>query len=251
MPSNSPSPSDPPACGQRLLIAAQCSPTRNTATLKRSLTSMIFRAVVRDIAQLQINRLVAHALTSLPNSGGETATRCPARQSNVVGALAGLIPRNLGFDGVLGFLGPAAAARASRRRSSGAIRRKGYGFLVPGDGSPRHLLPGKRHWPRSASIPFSPVRRSPARTAQGQRGPEVSRIHAVDFSTASPRTASFARTPGNGPIAAGPGAAQAGAGASGRRVRALVKWFMPTKGYGFLERSAAGIRPGLRPAWRS
>ena len=42
-------------------------------------------------------------------------------------------------------------------------------------------------------------------TAPGRRGPEVSRIHAVDFSTESPRTASFARTSGNRPITAGPG----------------------------------------------
>ena len=111
---------------------------------------------------------------------------------------------------------------------------KGYGFLVPGDGSPDIYC-------REAALAAVGLDTLLAgatvacETAQGQRGPEVSRIHAVDFSTSSPRTASFARTPGNGPIAAGSGAAQVGAGASGRRVRALVKWFMPTKGYGFLE----------------
>ena len=111
---------------------------------------------------------------------------------------------------------------------------KGYGFLVPGDGSPDIYC-------REAALAAVGLDTLLAgttvscETAQGQRGPEVSRIHAVDFSTASPRTASFARTSGDGPSAAGPGAAQAGAAASGRRVRALVKWFMPTKGYGFLE----------------
>ena len=102
---------------------------------------------------------------------------------------------------------------------------KGYGFLVPGDGSPDIYC-------REAALAAVGLDTLLAgatvacETTQGQRGPEVSRVHAVDFSTASPRTASFARTPGNEPIAAG---------ASGRRVRALIKWFMPTKGYGFLE----------------
>ena len=92
---------------------------------------------------------------------------------------------------------------------------KGYGFLVPGDGSPDIYC-------REAALAAVGLDTLLAgatvacETTQGQRGPEVSRVHAVDFSTASPRTASFARTPGNEPIAAG---------ASGRRVRALIKWF--------------------------
>ena len=60
---------------------------------------------------------------------------------------------------------------------------------------------------------------------------------AVDFSTATPMTTSFAPAAGNGRVAAGPGigrAAPAEAGA-GRRITALVKSFMPMKGYGFLE----------------
>jgi len=71
-------------------------------------------------------------------------------------------------------------------------------------------------------------------TVRGQRGPEVSRIH---FFTASPRTASFARTPGNGRAADGPGIGRAGAteAGPGRRTTALVKWFLPMNGYGFLE----------------
>ena len=48
------------------------------------------------------------------------------------------------------------------------------------------------------------------------------------------RRLSLAR-PATGRSPAGPGTEQAGAGASRRRVRALVKWFMPNKGYGFLE----------------
>lgn len=72
-------------------------------------------------------------------------------------------------------------------------------------------------------------------TAQGQRGPEVSRILAIDFSTAALRNASFDRAGGNGSTAAGPSAHGLGTAASGLPVRALVKWFLPSKGYDFLE----------------
>ena len=111
---------------------------------------------------------------------------------------------------------------------------KGYGFLVPGDGSPdiycresALIAVGLDTLLAGATVTCE--------TAQGQRGPEVSRILSIDFSSAAPRTASPVRPPAGGGIATGPGAAQAGAAASGRRVRALVKWFMPNKGYGFLE----------------
>ena len=71
-------------------------------------------------------------------------------------------------------------------------------------------------------------------TVHGERGPEVSRILAVDFSAASPRTASFGRAPGAGRAADGSGIGGGEAG-PGRRISALVKWFTPSKGYGFLE----------------
>ena len=86
----------------------------------------------------------------------------------------------------------------------------------------------------------------PLRDVTGRHGPEVSRICAVDFSTASPRTVSSGRTPGGGQIVAGPGATQAGPAASGRRLRAVVKWFLPGKGYGFLE-PEHGARSVLPP----
>ena len=111
---------------------------------------------------------------------------------------------------------------------------KAYGFLVPEDGSPdiycrdsALAAVGLDTLLAGATIDCEAV--------QGIRGPEVSRILAVDFSTASPRTASFARTPGNGRMADGPAVGQAGPAEAGRRVTALVKWFMPMKGYGFLE----------------
>ena len=67
-------------------------------------------------------------------------------------------------------------------------------------------------------------------TEQGLRGPEVLRIRAVDFSTSSLRPG-----PPAGPRAERARPAAPAASDSGRRVRGLVKWFMPMKGYGFLE----------------
>ena len=107
---------------------------------------------------------------------------------------------------------------------------KGYGFLVPDDGSPDlfcraqvltavgldNLLPG-------AAVACE--------AAPGPRGPEVSRILSVDFSTAAPRTVSPARPSGNGQVAVGSG----GSEVYGGPVRAIVKWFHADKGYGFLE----------------
>ena len=113
---------------------------------------------------------------------------------------------------------------------------KAYGFLAPDDGSPDIYCRASA----LAAVGLDTLLAGTTvdcETVQGRRGPEVSRILAVDFSTASPRRGSFARTPGNGRMADGPGigrvnAAEAG---PGRRIAALVKWFMPSKGYGFLE----------------
>ena len=110
---------------------------------------------------------------------------------------------------------------------------KACGFLAPDDGTPDIYC-------RAAALAAVGLDTLLAgatvecETVQGERGPEVSRILAVDFSTASPRTASFGRAPGTGRTADGPGIGGAEAG-SGRRIAALVKWFARTKGYGFLE----------------
>ena len=113
---------------------------------------------------------------------------------------------------------------------------KACGFLVPEDGSPDIYCRDSA----LAAVGLDTLLAGATvdcETVQGHRGPEVSRILAVDFSTASPRTESFARAPGNGRIAPEPGIGQAGAADAGpgRRTAALVKWFMPMKGYGFLE----------------
>ena len=111
---------------------------------------------------------------------------------------------------------------------------KGYGFLVPDDGSPDIYCRA----PALAAVGLETLLAGAAvacETAQGLRGPEVSRIVAVDFSATTPRQASFANAQGNGRMSAGPGRAEASPGASGRTIRAMVKWFHPVKGYGFLE----------------
>ena len=113
---------------------------------------------------------------------------------------------------------------------------KAFGFLVPEDGSPDIYCRDSA----LAAVGLDTLLAGATvdcETVQGQRGPEVSRILAVDFSTASPRTASFARAPGNGPITPEPGIGQAVPAETGpgRRIVALVKWFIPMKGYGFLE----------------
>lgn len=108
---------------------------------------------------------------------------------------------------------------------------KGFGFLERGNGASdiyfrdtvltevglATLLPG-------ATVTCE--------TMPAMRGPEVSRILAVDFSTAERRQARSPRPAGNGLHETAPD----GAGAAGEPVRAIVKWFDTGKGYGFLER---------------
>ena len=111
---------------------------------------------------------------------------------------------------------------------------KGYGFLVPDDGSPDIYCRA----PALAAVGLETLFAGAAvacETAQGLRGPEVSRIISVDFSTTAPRQASFANAKGNGRMATSPGTVEASPAASGRTIRAIVKWFHPVKGYGFLE----------------
>ena len=106
---------------------------------------------------------------------------------------------------------------------------KGCGFLKPHDGSPDIYC----HAPVLAAVGLDVLLAGATvdcETMQGHRGPEVSRIRAVDFSTAAdpaPSAGSRAQRPAP--------AQQDAASGSGRQIKALVKWFMPTKGYGFLE----------------
>ena len=107
---------------------------------------------------------------------------------------------------------------------------KGFGFLVPDDGSSDIYFraPVLTAVGLATLLPGAAVSCETAPTA---RGPEVSRILTVDFSTAAPRPAPFPQPAGNGRLGAGPD----GSGTAGGQVRAFVKWFHADKGYGFLE----------------
>ncbi len=111
---------------------------------------------------------------------------------------------------------------------------KGYGFLLPVDGPPDIFCPGSALAEVGLDILLAGATVA-CETVHGPHGRRVSRILAVDFSTASPGAAGPASAPGNRPMATTPGAGQAGPGAPGRTIRSLVKWFHPGKGYGFLE----------------
>ena len=106
---------------------------------------------------------------------------------------------------------------------------KGFGFLAPADGSLDLIChasavsgAGWLTLPEGASVTCE--------VEQGRRGPQVWRIHAVDASTASPGPAESRGSP-RVERNDGHGAADA---SSARRVVANVKWFVPSKGFGFL-----------------
>ena len=104
---------------------------------------------------------------------------------------------------------------------------RGYGFLAPGGGLPDIFCHGSvlRKVGLDTLLEGAIVT---CETVQGERGPQVARILAVDFSTAGP-------VPGDGRMRANTSPARADHPASGHAIRALVKWFVPAKGYGFLE----------------
>ena len=106
---------------------------------------------------------------------------------------------------------------------------KGFGFLTPDDGSHDlfcHVSAASRGgWdtlPEGATVTCE--------VEQGRQGPQVARIHSVDASTASPASAESGR-----PRSAGYGHTLGDEQRSSvRRVVAVVKWFVPAKGFGFL-----------------
>ena len=106
---------------------------------------------------------------------------------------------------------------------------EGHGVLVPGDGLPGMVC----RRPALAAVGLETLLAGATvecEAVEGEHGLEVSRIHAVHFSMASPGAASPERAVSGAPASPVPG----GDG-SARRVRGAVKWFMPAKGYGFLE----------------
>ena len=126
--------------------------------------------------------------------------------------------------------GPGAASRISAT-VKWYDPAQGYGFLIPDDGSP-DIYCRKSALCEMGLATLLPGATVACETVPAVRGPEVSRILTIDFSTAEARSVSFARPAGNEQFAAGPN----GPVASGGQVRAIVKWFHTDKGYGFLER---------------
>ena len=106
---------------------------------------------------------------------------------------------------------------------------KGFGFLAPGDGS-RDLFCHASAVSDAGWLTLPEGARVTCEVEQDRRGPQVSRIHAVDASTASPGAA---ESPGSLRVERGDGHGAA-AGSSARRVVASVKWFVASRGFGFL-----------------
>ena len=102
---------------------------------------------------------------------------------------------------------------------------RGYGFLAPGGGLPDIFCHASalRQVGLDVLIEGATVT---CETMRGDRGPQVARILAVDFSTAGPAQGHSRIRREPAPAAPGP--------ASGEPVRAVVKWYVPAKGYGFL-----------------
>ena len=106
---------------------------------------------------------------------------------------------------------------------------KGFGFLAPVDGS-RDVFCHASAVARAGWLTLPEGATVTCEVVEGRQGPQVSRIHEVDASTASRDRAGTGGSPhrvrGQSPAAPAP--------PPGRRMEATVKWFVPTRGYGFL-----------------
>ena len=107
---------------------------------------------------------------------------------------------------------------------------KGYGFLTPGGGLPDIFC----HASALERVGLATLLDGATVTCeamQGDRGPQVARILAVDFSTSSPIP-----VPGDRGMESDRDLPRPAAPTGTGPVRTRVKWFLPSKGYGFLER---------------
>lgn len=133
---------------------------------------------------------------------------------------------------------------------------KGFGFVEVEDGSGDAFL-HIRAVEAAGHAELQPGTRLQVRTAQGQKGPQVTEVISVDTSTAqapAPRSGGFGGGGGGfgggdrGGFGGGPGgmrrpprAGGFGAGGGGPRhsgptteLMGTVKWYNPTKGFGFI-----------------
>ena len=106
---------------------------------------------------------------------------------------------------------------------------KGFGFLSPADGS-RDVFCHVSAVSRAGWLTLPEGATVTCEVEQGRQGPQVWRIHAVDAPPASTGPEG-----GGGPprVERGHGQGERGP-SSARRVVAAVKWFVPSKGFGFL-----------------
>ena len=125
------------------------------------------------------------------------------------------------------------SARHSATRISDSVKwcdpARGYGVLEPHDGSPDILC----REPALGAVGLETLLAGATvdcETEQGLRGPEVSQIRAVYFSSASLRP-----QPVDGAQPDRPQPPAPALSGSSRPLRATVKWFLPVKGCGFLE----------------
>ena len=130
-------------------------------------------------------------------------------------------------------MNPASESRVSSRMSVSVKWydvAKGHGFLDPGDESSdifcsRAVLDavGMGTLLAGATVDCD--------IEEGLRGPKATRIHAIDFSTATEE----APMPAASPLDDDPEALEPEVELAEGQLRAIVKWFLPIKGYGFLE----------------
>jgi cold shock protein len=108
-------------------------------------------------------------------------------------------------------------------------RSKGFGFIIPNDGSGDVFLPlsaleraGHSEAPDGASVVFEWM--------QGPKGRAVAQVLEIDVSTATPRAPRENRFRGG----RGDGHDEQGGGGATESLDGVVKWYDPARGFGFI-----------------